>query len=280
MKKERLLMDEISKKEIHPQVAILLNYDDQWTIQLQPHRQDFGYQRYLFTFYRALRQLGIEVDFLPVDADLSRYKIVIAPTLPIENPELSNSLCQFVQDGGGLLIGIRSGCKTSTNLSEDKVLPGIYRDLTGIHVGEWGSLSPGVTIGISATIPKLEGPVSTWVETLIPLGRSPFNQGTVQILAKYTSGPFSSQAALTMNHCGKGNASYLGFYPKLEQAKAIVSYLAKEAGIPTREYLPEGLIYFQRGNNSILLNFTEEPKKMKISANREVEVNPRDILVI
>jgi beta-galactosidase len=280
MKKERLLMDQISIMEIRPQVAILLNYDDQWTIQSQPHRQDFSYQRYLFTFYRALRQLGIEVDILPVNADLRRYKIVIAPTLPIENPELSKSLCQFVQDGGVLLIGIRSGSKTSTNLSENQVLPGIYRYLTGIHVGEWGSLSPGVTIGISATIPKLEGPVSTWVETLITLEEDLIDKGSLQILAKYTSSPFISQAALTINKMGKGCACYLGFYPRVEQAKAIVSHLANEAGIPIMEDLPEGLIFAQRGNHTVLMNFTDETKKTIIPAGKEVEVNPRDILVI
>ena len=62
-------------------MAILSDYEDLWALQLQPHRKDFSYQRAQFVLYRACQRLGIPCDVVSPDADLARYKLVLAPAL-------------------------------------------------------------------------------------------------------------------------------------------------------------------------------------------------------
>ena len=74
MNAERSLMEAVAAHAPAAEVALLLDYDDLWAIQVQPHREDFTYHRHLFVFYRALAKLGIPADIVSPDADLSRLQ--------------------------------------------------------------------------------------------------------------------------------------------------------------------------------------------------------------
>ena len=80
MKDEIELMDKIQGEPITASIALVLDYNDLWAIQLQPHRQGFDYLRHLFVFYRACQRLGINVDLISPQVDLSQYKIIVIPT--------------------------------------------------------------------------------------------------------------------------------------------------------------------------------------------------------
>jgi len=271
MQAERELMSQVAAHPVRSHIALLLDYRDLWAIQLQPHHRDFGYLRHLFVFYRALQQLGFGTDIVSPTADLDRYKMVIAPTALLGSDQLGATLTGFAAGGGTVLFGVRSGFKTPTNRVTDQPLPGVFRDLVGATVTEWQSLPPGVSFELASEIPGLGGAAETWAEAL---------DGAAEPLARYASGPLASRAALTENKVGDGRALYLGWYPTVEQAAAILDLLAAQDHIARlANDLPAGIVVAQRGPYAIVLNFTDAQATVPIGG-QSVIVQPRDAAVI
>jgi beta-galactosidase len=275
---EKEQLDRIAAAPLQPAVALLFTYDDLWALQLQPQSQESGYLRHLFAFYQALSRLGIPVDLVSPDADWSRYHLLLAPTAHLGTPALAERLTRFVSDGGTLLMGVRSGFKTESNLVTDQPLPGDFRELTGVRVSSWQALPEGVTVGVEWLMVNIQwlmvnDAAATWVETLQPI-----HEG-VKVWARYRAWPGEGLAALTEQGVGRGRVFTLGFFPTSEQALALVTMLAEQTGIPHLEPLPHGLIAIPRGNFWVLLNFTDGPVTVKIEGE-EVMVRPRDLLIL
>lgn len=283
LKADRVLMEEISALPVNAHVAIVGDYNDLWAIQLQPHRLNFGYQSHLFVFYRALQRLGIPVTIVGPDADLSLYKLVIAPTVFLSDERLIASLTAFAEHGGDVLIGVRSGFKTLSNRVTDQPLPGPFRELIGGTVTDWHSLPPDVGYDIQSTIPGLGGQATVWAEALLPTPITPQREGITMTtgvrVAHYTSGPFASYAALMEKRTGIGRVFYLGWYPTGDQAETLLAYLTHQVGVPRLAELPSnGLIATARGPYIILLNFTDEPLTATIDGQL-IPVGPRDVRI-
>ncbi len=267
---ERDLLAEVTAVPPTPRVALLFDYDDLWAIQLQPHRHDFDYLRHHFVFYQALSRLGIPVDIVSPQADLSRYTLLIAPTLHLDSSHLD--LSGFEQSAianlTGLLLGVRSGFKTASNKVTMDPLPGALRPLTGTTVTNWQSLPPGIGWPLDSEIPDLIGPATYWTETLQPETAVP--------LVRYADGT----AALTENVVGNSRVYHLGWYPTLDQAIALLRYLAPRHGLtPLADRLPPGLFASQRGDYLILLNYTDQSLTAVVNGS-DVVVNGRDVKIV
>ncbi len=280
MDPERSLMSEISSAPSEAEIALLLDYDSLWALRLQPHHRDFDYMRHLFVYYRALQRLGLPVDIVSVDADLSTYKMVILPTAFLATEEQARSLKDFAEVGGTVLLGVRSGFKTTNNQVIDHPLPGPFRELVGITISDWQSLAPGTSFDLSSSVSGLAGSATVWVEALnqtSPRSQSP--DPNLRTLAHYLSGPFSSRAALVEHKLGSGRALYLGWFPNDSQAEALLAHLASQAGVLPLAVVPDGLIVYRRGPYLILLNFTEQQLTASVQGNT-ISVGPRDVKVI
>jgi len=270
LQSERPELDSLAAVARPPsEVALLFDFEDMWAIALQPHRAGFDYLAHLFVFYRALCQLGISVDVRPSTADLSPYRLVIAPTLHLVSPELVDRLDNYVQGGGALLLGVRSGFKTTSDLVSDQPLPGLLRPLVGATVTDWGALPDGVgwPLASSGDLPDFPGQAAFWVERLV--------LESAHALLTYAEG---GAAALTVNRIGKGSAYYLGLYPTLAQARALLIHLAQDL-ILSDASSPEpapGLRYVQRGPYRLLMNFTDQPQTVTLAA-QTFTVLPRDV---
>ncbi|MGI6381547.1 MAG: beta-galactosidase trimerization domain-containing protein [Anaerolineae bacterium] len=68
-------------------VALILAYDDRWAMRLQPNANKFEYTPLWLTYYRAFHRLGVPVDVVPPDADLSPYALAVAPMLHLVSDE-------------------------------------------------------------------------------------------------------------------------------------------------------------------------------------------------
>jgi beta-galactosidase len=288
MRAELELMAQVAAEPIRAQVALLSSYQDLWALELQPHRRGFEYQRHLFVYYLALQRLGITTDIVSPEADLSAYKIVIAPTAFLADERLAGSLMDFASTGGTVLLGVRSGFKTPSNRVTDRPLPGVLSKLIGARLTGWHALPPGIEYDVESQIPGLGGSASFWMEGLHPLlslaeerevGGGALENERHNTLVRYTGGPFASQAALIENRVGEGHALYLGWYPTYNQTVALVSFLVDQAGIHRHRELPPGVVVAQRGAYTILLNFTDTDFTTRVDG-RPVTVGPRDVSVV
>ncbi len=276
---EREQMARLAAEPVQPQVAMLLDYNDLWALQLQPHHRDFGYLRLLFRYYAALARLGLAVDLVSPQADLGRYKLVLAPSLHLAGEALAVALERYVEAGGALLLGVRSGFKTPTNLVTDQPLPGALHRLAGASVRYWHALPPGVSFPYQSGIPGLGGQAGLWAEALEP---DPDTEGAwkrARLLAHYTAGPFAGLGALTQADLGAGRVWYAGWYPAPAQAQALLAYLAAELGLETIPNLPEGMLVCRRGGCQVWLNFTETPQTVPYGET-SITIEPRNLRVI
>jgi beta-galactosidase len=278
MLSERKRMERINEGQYRASAALLLDYEDLWAVDLQPHRKDFGYQRHLFTFYRALARLGVQTDIVSFDTNLEKYRLVIAPTAYLTIPERVAGLAAYVRQGGTLLLGVRSGFKTVDNQVTDQPLPGEYAKLTGVKVSGWHALPQDVGYAFQSRVPGLEGPATFWIEGLIQAEGENEGHAGPSILVSYQDGPFAGQGALSEQAAGEGWVYYLGFYPTLAQAMALVTHLAGKTGLETLPGLPDGIVLTRRGDAQVLLNFNEDDRTIMISGE-EVHLPGRDVLV-
>ena len=270
MQAERALLDAFSEEPHSAEIALLFDWDDLWSLELQPHRKGFDLMRHLFVYYHALERMGVPVDLVSYRNDLSRYKLLIAPTLHIADESKVAAVTKAVENGATLLLGVRSGFKTTSNLVTAEPLPGLLCDLAGVTVKSWESLPPGVEWAVESEIPGLSEPVSYWVERIRP------NPGT-QVLAYYADEP--ETAAMTRNRVTNGTVFYVGWYPNMDQARMLLTALLGEHNIQALSNLPEGILASKRGSNMILLNFTDVTHLVAIG-DTPYTVAARDIAVI
>lgn len=267
---EKELLDAIAATPAAAPVALLFSFDDLWAIEIQPHRRGYDYMQPLFTWYRALRRAGIDVHVVPDGADLTPYRLVIAPTLHLADDALAAQLQAYVAAGGTLLCGVRSGFKGRSSLVRDEPLPGALRALIGARVTSWQSLPDAVqwSVGAAAGLPVLAA--GTWVETLVAERATP--------LLHYSDGPAAGAAALTVHTLGDGQALYLAFLPAPDQADTLVRYLADQLNLPIVDALPPGVVVRRRGDYQVALNFTDQAQSLTL-AGRHVTLAARDAQV-
>jgi beta-galactosidase len=270
MKGERGLMDEVDAAAYAPEVAILNDYEDLWAIQLQPHNRDYSYQRGQFALYRACQRLGIGCDLVSPDADLSRYKLVLAPALTLSPAELAARLRAYVEGGGHLVLGIRSGFKTESNVVTEQPLPGVFRELVGVDVRAWHSVPAATKYPLALGGAQFDA--CAWAEALVP-------GADARAVAEWTGVPFAGTAALTERQAGAGSAWYWGWHPGANDGIAVMRLLAGRAGVSSLpEPLPEGVLLVRRGPRKLWFNFTDHAQSVE-AAEDAVIVPPRDVAI-
>lgn len=121
--------------------ALVFSYEAAWTIGIQPQGASFRYLELVFECYSALRQRGLDVDIVSPDADLSGYRMVLVPTLPIVPEGFAEKLAAL---DGPVLLGPRSGSKTESFTIPAGLAPGDLGEVMPITVTRVESLRDGI----------------------------------------------------------------------------------------------------------------------------------------
>ncbi|WP_019954682.1 beta-galactosidase [Yoonia vestfoldensis] len=196
------------------QAALVFDYDSAWAWDTQPQGADFEGFRLAFAAYRALRRAGLNIDILPPDcADLSGYKLVLAPGLMKISDPLRRALARF---DGIALIGPRSDTKTD-ELSIPTPLGPDLPD-TDLAVVLTESIPPDAKIKLQGG-----GRFRHWFEHL---------EGTAPVHLSTKSG----QPAIM----GGDHLRYLAGWPDDATFDAIIGGLCDPLDLPSYT-LPEGL---------------------------------------
>jgi beta-galactosidase len=112
-------------------VALVFDYEAAWAINIQPQSSEFAYLNEVFRFYRAVRQLGLNVDVVSQRGDLAGYRLILVPPLPIVRPEFVEALRR---SSGVILFGPRSGSKTANFRIPENLPPGPLQELLPLRV--------------------------------------------------------------------------------------------------------------------------------------------------
>lgn len=112
-------------------VAIIMDTQNQWVTEIERQGDSFNQQAVEFQYYSVLRGLGLNVDFVSQDSDLSQYKLVVAPCVPIIH---DNLISQAITHDFHLVAGPRSGAKTDELQLYPSLGPGKLQQLIPIKV--------------------------------------------------------------------------------------------------------------------------------------------------
>ncbi len=137
------------------------------------------------------------------DVDLSKYRVISLPLYQMVNEEFLTKLLHWVEDGGTLILGWRTGTRDERNWTINKVLPGSFSTLAGIEIPRFESLNETkVKVQIGWLPLKVTGEI--WADLLTPITAKPL--AWYKDSRKY----YSSTPCVTVNQFGKGHVYYLG----------------------------------------------------------------------
>jgi beta-galactosidase len=188
----------------------------------------------MFEAYRALRRKGLSIDILPPDtADLSRYKLIVAPGLGHVPPALWSAMRK---SGAVLLLGPRTNAKTpqmSIPLPLPPALDGLDWTVDLVE-----SLPPGATVPLAQG-----GAFRHWFEHLAGSGA-----------------PLASTADGRPAVVGDARLRYVAGWPDTEGWTPIVADACREAGIVTVD-LSDGLRIRDTATHRFAFNYAPEPQE-------------------
>ena len=243
------------------EVAILHSYDSRWAINNQRHNQSFDPVALLVSYYAPLRAAAQQMDVVDPMAPLSGYKLVVAPGLNVLPEALAKHLTEYVEQGGHLVLGPRSGMKDEWNALQTARQPGPLAPLLGARVeqfyaldedapvsGDWGS-------GKSKIWAEQLGSLQPGVETLMTWGAS--------------NGWLDNQPAVVSRRAGKGRITYIAGWFDDGLMRAAAGWMLRAGGVrPALGPVPEGVEVCRRTGSGkdvfILINHAKSPQHVTL----------------
>jgi beta-galactosidase len=184
------------------QVALLHSYESRWAIDWQKHTAKYDQIAVVKSYYAALRKLAQSVDIVSPEGPLEQYQLVVAPDLNLIPDKLSQHLAEYVQNGGHLVLGPRSGMKDEFNALLPQRQPGALTSTLGGRVEQYYALEKDVPVRGKWG----EGTATLWAEQLKA------SAADVEVLMRYGSsnGWLDGQPAVITRKVGKGRITYIG----------------------------------------------------------------------
>ena len=244
-------------------VALMESFDSRWAIDFQRFNQAFDPVAELVSFYKPLRETAQAVDIVPPSADISKYKLVVAPALNVLNAEDAKQLIDYVKQGGHLILGPRSAMKNEYDGTWTQRQPGPLVDLLGGRVEDKYALAGNVPV---SGLPGA-GEALVWAEML-----SASNPETKTLLTYgEANGWLDGKPAMITRQVGKGVITYIGFWPDAKLLADLTKGYVEEAGVaPLLAGVPEGVEVCERTGEGktvlILINHTRASQQVTIPA--------------
>ncbi len=245
------------------QVAILESYDSRWAIDFQPHNHNYDELQVLLDWYRPIRQKGFTVDIMNASASIDGYKLVVAPALNVLSPELAAHLKAYVEQGGHLVLGPRSGMKDAYNSLNPERQPGPLVPALGGRVEQYYALDDAVPVsGILGS-----GTATIWAEQL----STQASDASVLLHYGKSNGWLDHQPAMMTRPLGKGTITYLGAILDANLMQTLTAWMIDGSRVqPEFGPLPEDVEVCRRVGAGrtiyILLNHGALPAGITLSA--------------
>jgi beta-galactosidase len=217
------------------EACILYTHDNDWTLSLprQPNRH-FSLREHVQLFYTALHDRNIAVEFARPLENLSKYKLVIAPSLSLLTGSEADALKLYVQNGGTLVGTCNTGLVDEHHIAADSGFPHDLTDLFGLEVTEFDPLPPEEENHLSFKGAFVTSHLHTgrlWCDVIEPNG--------CQILATFTKDFYAGRPAMTINTFGLGKALYIGMVSQQAFYGDLVTWLRNLCMLQTLLKVPD-----------------------------------------
>ncbi len=217
--------DRILNLKIENQVAILVSNRAFSALEVFKMFQGVDYNDEVRRYYDALFRQNISCDLIHPDSpELESCRLVIVPALYSAPDSLLERLNRYVEQGGHVIYGQRSGFADDDVKVRAELQPGRIREACGVSYSQF-TLADGVRLacfdsdGLSAADCQLAG----LMELLQPVG--------ARVWARYDHPVWGEYAAITRQLYGQGSATYVGCQPGAAVCERLVREVATDAGL-------------------------------------------------
>ena len=206
-------------RRVKARVALVFDYESWWVSGrgAQPS-QSPAYDVETLAWYRALLDLGVRADVIPVSSAFDGYEVIVAPMLHVIPDELRSRLESFVNVGGHLVTTYFSGIVDGNDRIWLGGYPGALRELLGVVVEEFVPLLAGERIALASG-----GVAIGWTERIVQVGDD------VDVLDSYADGDLAGAPAITRRSLQSGGtATYVSADIGREGARGVLKNLRQD----------------------------------------------------
>ena len=184
------------------EVGVIFDWDNYWALEYTSGPSiSLKYVDQIHRYYRYFYEKNIGTSMIPVDADFSKYKMVVAPVLYMVKEGMKEALESFVKNGGILITTYMSGIVDQSDNVHLGGYPGPLRDMAGVWVEEIDALAPEQVNEVKFT----DGTTAS-CNLLCDL----LHLEGAKALATYQKDFYADMPAVTRNTFGKGATYYVG----------------------------------------------------------------------
>jgi beta-galactosidase len=275
----------VAGSPVPAEVAILLDWESWWALELDAHPSRLRLIGLLRAFYRPLFEAGVNADFAHPESDLSTYRLVLVPALYLVSDVGADNVGRFVAGGGTILMSFFSGIVDPSDRIRLGGYPAPWRDLLGLRVEEFAPLPAGALVRLDCApgIDGADGVGRVWQDAIDLLGADP--------LLSYGEGHLVGRAAATSHPYGEGKAFYLGTLPDRATLRRVVERACGRAGVQFRTDVPPGVEAVRRGDYLFLISHLDHPVDLDLGGKSldlltadivgsAVVLGPRGVLVL
>ncbi len=218
-------------------VAIAIDHESDWLAGIERQGRGYDYQGVVAQYYGAARRLGLDVDFVAPEGDLTGYALILVPALALPTDA---AVARLAECDGLVLIGPRSGAKTRDVTIPDGLAPGLLRGLVPIRVLAVETLRPDCPGAIK--LGDAQYASLSWRESIDP--------GPCTVVAYYEDG-----GPALVRHA---RVHYLATLTDDAFLTALLIQLTAQAAIPITP-VSGGLRLRRRGALTFAINYGAEP---------------------
>lgn len=196
-------IDQVCQSTVNARVALVFDMENRWALEgaAGPRNCGIHYAEQVRSHYRALWRMGIPVDVVDEECDISKYEVVIAPMLYMLRAGFEEKLRAFVEQGGTLVGTYLTGLVNENDLCYLGGWPaGGLMEVFGV----WNEDTDGLWDGEKNLLRVKDGrryQIGEICGLIHPQG--------AQVLGVYEEDFYRGEAALTVNKFGQGKAYYI-----------------------------------------------------------------------
>ena len=287
----KILAPALQGTRVSAEVCILYSHDNDWALQYprQPNKH-FSLRELIHHIYSALHARNLPVDFARPADDLSRYKLVIAPSLHLLSGGEADRLKLYVQNGGTLVATCNTGLVDQHQIAPDGGYPHDLTDMFGMEVLEFDALPPGEEnhLTFKGAFPATHmHPARLWCDIIEPK--------ECQVLATYSKDFYAGKPAMTINNFGLGKAVYFGTMSHQFFYNDLVAWVRHLCGLHPLLSVPEAVEVSMREKEGRKIYFVlnSQPTQVRLQFYKPMhdlltettisgsyELQPRGVLVL
>jgi len=240
-------------------VAMLHDYPNRWAIKREPLTVDYDPWTLYVDFHRAVAPHVEGIDVLRRPDNLARYRLVVAPNLPMVDDAEIAALTDYVRKGGHLLIGPRAGGR-DTQLRVRPV--GAFEKLLGARIDHYEV--PAEPVDLSGRLGSAKA--SIWAERIVP--EAPLD---TLLTYRHPGGWLDGAPAVVSRKVGKGRVTYVAAWLDAPALDRVAQWAAAQAGArPLLGERPAGVEAMARAKDDrrliVLVNWSDKSVDVPLPA--------------